>query len=622
MRRFWPLVFLLLALLPWRVRAQSEVVLHLTPPQTGDFPRMVTYVQVWDAAGNFVSGLEARHFTVIEDGRYRGVDALEEAAPGVQFALAIQPGDTMRIRDAEGVTRWEYLQRFWQSWAAARPVGVDDFSLIAEGLEVTHRGDARALARALTDYTPDFAAPTSLTAFSRALEVVADPTPRPGMGRAVLLVTPPLPASAEVASGLQALAALARQNRVRVSVWMVAAPALADSPEADLLRGLSGATGGQFALISAVEDIPDPALWLEPLRRAYRLTYTARPAVGEEHTLQLWLHAPQGEATSESVTFALNVQPPNPAFVQPPLEIVRQPADRSRQALLDLSGYAPQQVTVEILIDFPDGQPRELKSVSLLLDGRVLARRTTPPFDRFVWDVSDIVRNEQHRLQLEAEDVTGLIGRSIEIPVKVSVVQPTESLPSLLYINAPRLALVAFLFVLVGVFLWLVFSGRLTPRRPFTEGVRISRPQRRAEMPRPVQPIRRLGARLRWPGRTPRPDAPAWLEQMEGAFVLPVAQGEVTLGSDPARAVLVLDDPSVSPLHARLRRDETGYWLQDAGSVAGTWVNYLPAIEETRLHNGDLVCLGRTVLRFRIADEPLPEPVILPLVVNTAHANR
>ncbi len=614
MRRLLPLAWLILALLPWPARAAEGLVVRLSPPDTTAFPQISTYVQVWDAAGHFVDGLEARHFTVIEDGRYRGVDSLEAVAPGVQFALAVQPGETFRIRDANGRTRWDYLLAFWQDWSANQPAAQDDVSLIlAGGAEQTHRRDLHAWGDALATYTPDFAAPPALTALSRALEVVADPTPRPGMGRAVLLITPPLPPDAETVAGVQTLSTLALQNGVSVSVWMVAAPTLRVSPQADLLRTLTTATQGTFAVVSAPEDIPDPAPWLEAQRHAYRLTYTARPAVGEAHTLQLWLHAPQGEARSAEVPFAFQVQPPNPIFVQPPTSVERQPADRSRQALLDFAAYRPQQVPIEVLIDFPDGHPRPLREVTLLLDGRVLARATAPPFDRFLWDVRDITQDERHRLQLEAVDAGGLVGRSIEITVEVRVPRPEERLSTLLYLNLPRLALAAVLFTLALAFLGLVLSGRLAPKVPFAD-VRPRRAAAPTESRPPAAPARPRGVRWRWPRRHATPTAPAYLEPLDGQGRLPIQHTDLTLGSDPARAVLHLDDPSVSPLHARLRREADGYRLLDAGSVAGTWVNYEPVPPEgIRLQSGDLIHLGRVAFRFWITAEPAPEPTILPL---------
>jgi fermentation-respiration switch protein FrsA (DUF1100 family) len=93
---------------------------------------------------------------------------------------------------------------------------------------------------------------------------------------------------------------------------------------------------------------------------------------------------------------------------------------------------------------------------------------------------------------------------------------------------------------------------------------------------------------------------------------------ELTFGLDPTLATMIVDDPSIEGLHARLLRDPDGtFRLVDEGSVAGTWVNYLPVTGEGQLlRHGDLVHFGRVGFRFT-QREPLPveKPVITCLPV-------
>jgi predicted component of type VI protein secretion system len=86
---------------------------------------------------------------------------------------------------------------------------------------------------------------------------------------------------------------------------------------------------------------------------------------------------------------------------------------------------------------------------------------------------------------------------------------------------------------------------------------------------------------------------------------------DVILGRDPSFAGLVIDDPSVSGLHAAVIRQADGeYLIRDQGSVAGTWVNS-EQVPETgrRLKHGDLIHLGRVALRFRLASPRHPRTV-------------
>jgi pSer/pThr/pTyr-binding forkhead associated (FHA) protein len=76
----------------------------------------------------------------------------------------------------------------------------------------------------------------------------------------------------------------------------------------------------------------------------------------------------------------------------------------------------------------------------------------------------------------------------------------------------------------------------------------------------------------------------------------------------------VLDDPSISPLHARIKRNGEGaFHIYDHGSVAGTWVNYEPVTREgRRLAHGDRIHFGQLMYRFDLNQPPAePEPKII-----------
>lgn len=94
---------------------------------------------------------------------------------------------------------------------------------------------------------------------------------------------------------------------------------------------------------------------------------------------------------------------------------------------------------------------------------------------------------------------------------------------------------------------------------------------------------------------------------------IPITLNELTLGRNASLAVIVLDDPSVEALHARLVRGEDGtFRIMDEGSVAGTWVNYSPVSKEgTSLEHGDLIHIGRLGFRFTLREpQHIRKPVI------------
>jgi pSer/pThr/pTyr-binding forkhead associated (FHA) protein len=97
----------------------------------------------------------------------------------------------------------------------------------------------------------------------------------------------------------------------------------------------------------------------------------------------------------------------------------------------------------------------------------------------------------------------------------------------------------------------------------------------------------------------------------DAADPIPLIGIDLTFGRDAALASVVLDDASISGLHARLiRQADGGYVLKDQGSTGGTYVNFSPVPEAgSRLQHGDRVHVGRLSFRFRLADPPPPRPI-------------
>jgi hypothetical protein len=60
---------------------------------------------------------------------------------------------------------------------------------------------------------------------------------------------------------------------------------------------------------------------------------------------------------------------------------------------------------------------------------------------------------------------------------------------------------------------------------------------------------------------------------------------------------LFLDDVTVSRHHARVLRDEAGFWVEDLNSLNGTYVNR-KRIEQQRLFDADELQIGKFKLAF------------------------
>jgi transcriptional regulator with GAF, ATPase, and Fis domain len=82
---------------------------------------------------------------------------------------------------------------------------------------------------------------------------------------------------------------------------------------------------------------------------------------------------------------------------------------------------------------------------------------------------------------------------------------------------------------------------------------------------------------------------------------VPLPDGEVTLGRDPANAVPIAD-PSVSRKHCLLRQENGRFQVRDLESRNGTLVNGL-AVKEQWLRHGDELSVGDSVFLFLLQDE-------------------
>ena len=79
--------------------------------------------------------------------------------------------------------------------------------------------------------------------------------------------------------------------------------------------------------------------------------------------------------------------------------------------------------------------------------------------------------------------------------------------------------------------------------------------------------------------------------------VFPLGVDVVTIGRADDNSI-VLADPEVSAHHARIVWDDrrSYYYIEDLGSVEGTYVNERPIAGPVKLHHGDVIRVGNTVM--------------------------
>jgi hypothetical protein len=621
-------LWLWLVMLPVNASAQTSLSVRLGPPQTKSFPRIEAYLDVRDSQGNFVHDLQATSLNMLEDEASIPVATIEEIHPGAQIVVALNPGPSFAVRNNQGKSRYEFIMDALQGWAKNQQGQTqDDWSLTTTGgANISHLSDPAEWFTRVISTTVDLrTAVPSLDVLSSAIDLASDPSPRPGMGRAVLFITPPL--TGDQTATLENLASRAKQQGIYVYVWMVAPAGAPVTKTSNALKQFVEQTGGQFFVYSGDEPLPDPESFIDPLRSIYHISYDSHIRTSGSHQLVAELQSEGGPVKSNPQNFELTVEPPNPAFIAPALDIQRKPPpDNGDKTAAEpsLGDYLPTDQTLQVLIDFPDGQIRPLVRTTLYVDGKAVATNKTPPFDKFNWDLSPYTTDGSHLLKVEAEDSLGLVGESMETMVQVAVARPRPNTLKALSRNAPILAGLSILLAGAVLLLVLVVGGRI---RPKSQGA-LKKARRRSDpVTQPVSvknepaPHRLPGwvNRLQWPQRRITPKANAYLTRISDTELpdtstpIPITADEITLGGDPNQATLVINDPSVEALHARLiHTPDNSYRLADESSVAGTWINYTPISREgAKLEHGDLVHIGRASFRFTLR-QPGPErkPVI------------
>jgi hypothetical protein len=610
--------------------AQSGAVAWLLPPNMDDYPNITTYLDVHDASGSFIHGLNETDLKLVENNNPVPVTQFSEIHPGVQFIIAFSPGHALSIRDGLGFSRFDYLISGLKAWQwDPKAAGTDDLSLITlDGPELLHVSDPNALLSALQAYQPNLRnTQPNLEALSRAIQAAEDELPRPGMERAILFITPPQPAEAE--AGLQSLAARASQLGIRIFVWLVTYQEVSPSPEISLLQNLAAQSGGALFTYTGIEAVPDIETYLEPLRHIYSLSYTSALTSAGSFPLYVEVTLPEQTITSNQQEIVLDIQPPNPIFVSTPSDISRKYVDTNQVETASQADqsfqWTPEEQDLQVLVEFPDGHTRPIIQSSLFVDGALTQVNTVPPFDKFTWDIRPYVESGSHILQAEVQDSLGYTSRSLEIPVQISVEQPTSSFRIIL--SSRSLLLTGALVVFTGavVVLVLVLGGRIQPNQPgkpasaknqASRQPRLKRGLSRADrdpVTQPVQPKAEDSTRpttpraLRLPHSHSRSSSPvlAFLtpvlpsDEAQHAAPIPISSDEIIFGCDPIQSTWVVDDPSLEGLHARLTREGNAYRLVDAGTTAGTWINYTPVSPQGDLvENGDLIHLGRVCFRF------------------------
>ena len=568
---------------------QAAATLTVSSPQISAFPEISVEFKLTDSTSHPIRDLDSSQLTVIENENELPVASISEVYRGIDFVLVINGDREMDLRDANGISRYQKMTDVLQSWAAGWHFsGEDSWSLMTnEGLEVADASDAVTWMTALDAYQPNLRQlEPNLTSLQEAIQMLQRADTDFGVDKALLYLTPP-PRPDQIA-GVNALAEQARQAGIQVNVWLVGETYYLTNDQGRSLIEMAASTGGQFFNYTGIETFPDLNGALNDLGYAAELTYESGLRATGSYPLMIRVMLSDLEISGESLPFYIDIQPPNPMLLAPPVSITRE-AVTDEDA--DTVSYSPSQVDLQVLIEYPDGHPREITASRLLVDGSVADVNISVPFELFSWDLTDLTESGEHTIQVEVEDSLGLSASTLLTPVQIEMLEPDVlGRLSLQQIGLVVSGVVAGAgLVLLGVWgfrkFWRVNQPRWQSRRQAASAGKGS------SLPAEV-----TGEEHRYALFLPLDsfDGPS-----EGAGLV-VNKPQVLIGSDPQQVDLVLSEPGVQPIQAELSLEEDGFWLRHLGSFnRPTWHNYQPVgSDRVRVKPGDLLHFGELGFRF------------------------
>jgi len=589
--------------------AQSSLRANLSKPDLSAFPKITLALDVYDPQGSFVKDLNLRQIRIFENDEERILNEALLVTPGLDSILVLNLAPTLANKSASA-TRYEEIQSALSSWLNSIPPGMSDYySLISnEGKLVDQIKDRGSLLLSLQGYQPNlWSYKPTLDSLKYALELAAQPIPVP-MGKRAILYFTPLIVESELVQ-MNGLIEKAKAIGVPIYVWLVAPDTSANSTSATALNQLASQTGGRYFLWAENTSSPNLEIYLDSLRYTYRLRYTS--AINQSGEQSVYAQVQRGDQQIDSApqNFNIRLSAPVPSLLGLPGQITRSwiPDKEGRLSL------QPNFLTLQMQVDFPDGYPRQLKAARLIVDGQTLLENTQAPFEFFAWVIEGFRNSGEHSLMVEVEDILGFRNRGLERKVQINV-QPRDLSPwgKLwdFFLQGGWLLLMTLALGGIGYFLWLQrerIQAYLAARNqrveeadydPLTQPVSI--PQENGELSQVIQPsdqietqLQKSIPRLTWASKSPAPKAYA---------VIPLPVGEISLGSDPSQAIVVLRLRSVEKIHAVITLDnQDRAHIANRSQKAGTWLNYAPVSERgADLHEGDLVRIGKALFRFEI----------------------
>jgi hypothetical protein len=415
----------------------------------------------------------------------------------------------------------------------------------------------------------------------------------------------------------------------QVTIFAAVLGARADPDEIANVQRLNEPTNGFYI------HMPEPAS-ADPLFETirghatqHRIQYRSTLGVSDSRDIEVSLPGATGTAA-----YQVSVEPPS----------VRVAIDNSRAIRrvgpahdTDLAEMEPAFQPVVAQVSWPDGFARQLTAADLIVNGTSQESAGAPVLDAdglltFEWNIRDLDEGS-YDLAVALTDELGLQAQSAPLPLQIEVERPAPPEPTALpptaevagvSVNAPvdseaapdwtqRLGIITIVIGVLAVLfaLFLIIVAVFMMRRRQAPALSASGvPLGPATHPVGAAPA--LGSldheatQVMMPAFAVAKTAAAFLEPLENSpehrDPIAVTGSSVAIGRDPKLAQILLNDKSVSRLHARIMESRGVYRLYDEGSASGTYRNFeRVGLTPQTLQDNDDIHIGRVHLRFRLA---------------------
>lgn len=499
-----------------------------------------------------------------------------------------QTGLSRRDKVAAGIGR--YAEQFMN------PTGLDRVSIIApdEAGEntiflTTDANQPAELAAAAEAYAPLATRATPLNdMLAAAIDHLAT---RDNTGRfgAILLYTD----GARLDRQLNYPDLVARAQAAGVPIFVAILGSAASPEEINNATGLAGPTNGQIRHIPQPEDADPLYEILQAQGRQVEIAYQSAARQTGSYEVSVSLGNRRALSGYDLMLAAPELS----------LDLPADPVRRAGSAPdTPLALLQPAALPFTIRIDWVDGIPRALTDVSFTVNGEPQIIATMPAVDAagqapLIWDISRLDAGT-YTLEVAVTDELGFQATSTPVTINLQTSRPAVPTPTAVPTRTPLIKLPA------------TSDGPLSPAFLAGAGVLLL-----AGLVTGVWLIRRRRTgRKATAAASPAPPSPPrmratdrhvaileWLDaEDEVSERIELLGTDVTLGREPGAVDIVIEEPSISGLHARVRRSGADeFWLYDEGSSRGTFLNYERlGLTPRALQHGDIIQLGRVKVRF------------------------